>query len=70
MSIMDTMIHSWKQEQALLQRQLAMLESGLLKTHERRWPDRLDLTDTTAETKERVRRNLAQYDSLLSEYSS
>jgi hypothetical protein len=67
---MDRLISLWKEEQAILQRQLEMLELGELRTHERRWPDRLDEVDTTAETKARVTGNLAELEALLGRYSS
>ena len=67
MTLLDNLITWCKEQQAQLQRQIEMLESGDLKTRERRpgsgW------ADTTDADLERAKRQLIEIDALLARYS-
>ncbi len=67
MTLLDNLIAWNKEQQAQLQRQIEMLESGQLKTGEKRpgsgW------VDTTEADLARAKRHLAEIDALLARYS-
>ena len=67
MTLLDNLTAWGKEQQAQLQRQIEMLESGELKTGEKRpgsgW------VDTTDADLERAKRQLAEIDALLARYS-
>ena len=67
MTLLDNLIAWCKEQQAQFQRQIEMLESGELQTHERRPGS--GLVDTTEADLARAKRQLAEIDELLARYS-
>jgi hypothetical protein len=65
-NLIDDLLLWCEEERASLQRQLDMINSGILETHERHgWSA---LTDTTAETKARIERSLTELKAVLARH--
>ena len=66
MALLDDLIVWWKEHRTQLQRQIEMMESGTLQTHERH--PGTGLVDTTDATLARTKRQLAEIDAFLARY--
>jgi len=66
MSGLDDLIRRRRQRRASLQRELEALESGRLRSHEKR--DSSGIRDTTAADIERVKRYIAEIDAFLAKH--
>ena len=69
MSVRDRFISLCEEELAYLRRQLDMFESGRMRTIEPRDSAGWQMVDTTAESIQEVKRKIAKFDSILSEFS-